>query len=117
MQADELRSTLWTGFRKTLSNINSLDADTLWEVFGMVATEDDHMACSVIIKALANELVTIDSICARSPSFYEGIPTRYLVTLLVGNFRNTHTHNKQNGYKMVWWPYLAERFARMKERD
>jgi len=81
----------------------------------MAAREDDNMACCNIIKAFYYKSTSIDIICSRSPAFYEGIPLPYLITLLQGNFRHTHNHNREAAYKEVGLLDIAERFAEMKK--
>lgn len=117
LQASELQSALWSGLQESLRQTSRVSYLYLWELFGMAAREDNNLLCSAICMAFYYKETHHDLICSQQPGFYDGIPPRYLATLLTGHFRWHHTHSGKAAYRMRTFYDLANRFSEMKEKD
>jgi hypothetical protein len=117
LQATELNSALWEAFGKSIPVNTSMSQASLWELFGLAAREDNHVACSRIIMTFHHKSADFDDLCSQPTEFYQGIPTRYLATLLTGNFRWNHKHAGDPAYKLRGFYSMAHRFATMKDGE
>ena len=115
MQAVEIQTTLWRGFRTASPTTIAASAEALWELFGMASRVDDNIACSEIATVFDKKKLHFDDILSREPEFYQGIPSRYLAVLFTGNFRWDHTHSGNPSYLSKGYAAMAERFAKMKD--
>jgi hypothetical protein len=113
LQAPELQSCLWQGFRNRLLTDTSAPFTDLWELFGMAAREDDNLTCSRIILAFHVKDLHYDDVCSQPAERYLGIPSLYLATLFTGNFAWSHKHAGRPAYKVKGFYEMAQRFANM----
>jgi hypothetical protein len=115
LQALEIQSSLWRGFRIAIPTTTAASLSSLWELFGMAARVDDNIACSEIATVFERKGLHYDDILSQDPEFYQDIPSRYLAVLFTGNFRWDHKNNGNPANRPKGYTAMAQRFAKMKE--
>jgi hypothetical protein len=81
---------IWTATKKQLEEIGKPAGFTAWETFKVAAFRNDGKTAANAIRSFEKHGHTFDFICSQPPSYYDGIPTRYLSALLAGNFQPTN---------------------------
>jgi hypothetical protein len=108
---------IWTATKTQLKEIGKPGGFTAWETFKVAALRYDGKTAAKAIRSFEQFGHTFDFICSQGPEYYDGIPTRYLSALLVGNFQPTNTprsgQRTVETYARSSWEDIARRFEAM----
>jgi hypothetical protein len=110
MSAPTLDVAVWRAIALRLDYVPKFNKVTPWDIFQMAAARKDDRMCGRAILAFSVHGYTFDDICSQPAYFYEGLPTKYVATLLTGNFKWFFSHAGDATYKQRGWAVVADRF-------
>jgi hypothetical protein len=108
--APKLDAIVWAALGTQLSTTTKFEHVTPWDIFQMAAARRDDQMCGKAVNAFGVHGYTFDDICSQPAYFYEGLSTKYVATLLTGNFKWSHKHSGKPAYAQRGWEAVADRF-------
>jgi hypothetical protein len=113
LQGPAISSRVWQAFTRGLETTKLFKNLSPWDIFKMAANRGDGYACGKAIAAFQVHGYLFGDIIQKPPDFYHGIPTRYLATLLNGNYGFKIKHGGIRTYVPVGWAEVAVRFYKL----
>jgi len=117
LQAPAIGNHVWQAFSQGLETTTLFKNLSPWDIFRLAANRGDAYVCGKAIAAFQVHGYLFDDIIQKPPDFYHGIPTRYLATLLNGNYGFKIKHGGIPTYVQVGWAEVADRFFKLSKGD
>jgi hypothetical protein len=109
LQAPTIDKRFWNALSNQFWITLRFNALSPWDIFRLAANRGDHVVCGKAIAAFQIHGYQFDDICSQPAEFYEGMPVRYLATLLTGNYRYKIKFGGAPTYTQVSWAEVADR--------
>jgi hypothetical protein len=113
LQALDLDKLVWKALTRRLQSTTLFKNLSPWDIFRLAANRGDNHVCGLAITAFQIHGYQFDDICSQPGNFYDGIPSRYLATLLTGNYRWKIKHGGESTYTQLGWREIADRFNKL----
>ena len=113
LQGSDLDNLVWKVLTRRLQSTTLFGNLSPWDIFRLAANREDNQVCGLAITAFQIHGYQFDDICSQPADFYDGIPSRYLATLLTGNYRWKIKYGGESTYTQLGWREIGDRFNKL----